>query len=254
MKITLIQSNPEWRSPERNRRALTDVLRSAEATDLFVLPEMFATGFCVEPLGVAEPEEGPTLQWMKRMATERAAALAGSVAVEQEGRCYNRLYLVEPDGAVHAYDKRHLFTYGGENRRFTAGCRRVVVPFRGVRILLQVCYDLRFPVWARNRRDYDLALYVASWPASRETVWHTLLQARAIENQCYVAGVNRVGTDPQCAYTGGSRVVDPYGRIQAACTDGCADCISTVIDTELLNHFRRKFPVLDDADNFEGMG
>lgn len=250
MKITLVQSRPEWMAPERNRSALTAVLRSAGPADLFILPEMFATGFCVEPCGVAEPEGGPTLQWMARVAAERNAALVGSVAVECGGRFYNRLYLVEPDGEVHAYDKRHLFGYGGEQRYFTAGGRRVVVPFRGVRILLQVCYDLRFPVWARNRGDYDLAVYVACWPASRREAWKILLQARAVENQCYVAGVNRVGDDPRCTYAGDSRVIDPYGKVLAACAEGGADCVSVTIDREALERFRKKFPVLDDADAF----
>lgn len=219
-------------------------------SDLYVLPEMFSTGFCTEPEGLAEPADSDTLGWMRAYAREHDCAVAGSVAVCDGGRYYNRFYFVKPDGTVRAYDKKHLFTYGGEDRRFTAGTERVVVEFRGVRILLQVCYDLRFPVWARNRKDYDLILYVASWPASRVGAWLALLKARAIENQCYVAAVNRVGTDPACEYCGGTLMIDPYGHTLAECREGEADAVTAEADMELLAAFRRKFPVLEDADDF----
>lgn len=168
--------------------------------------------------GLAEPGDSDTLRWMRRYAAGTSVPWPVSVAV-QEGQAsyYNRFYFVSPDGAVRSYDKKHLFTYGGEHHRFTAGRERVVVEFRGVRILLQICYDLRFPVWARNRKDYDVALYVASWPTPRVEAWLALLRARMpSENQCYVAGVNRVGTDPSCEYCGGTLMIDPYGRTVAA--------------------------------------
>ena len=218
--------------------------------DLYVLPEMFSTGFCTEPEGLAEPADSGTLRWMRRYAQVHDCAVAGSVAVQEDGRYYNRFYFVKPDGEVHSYDKKHLFTYGGEDKRFTAGRERVVVEFRGVRVLLQVCYDLRFPVWARNRKDYDMILYVASWPTSRVEAWLALLRARAIENQCYVAGVNRVGADPACEYCGGTLVIDPYGQTLAECGRGKACAVTAEVDMEQLEHFRRKFPVLEDADDF----
>ena len=161
---------------------------------------------------------------------------------------YNRLYFVRPDGSVEHYDKRHLFTYGGEDKHFTRGNRRVVVAWRGVRLLLEVCYDLRFPVWSRNRGDYDAALYVASWPKSRVEAWSTLLRARAIENQCYVVGVNRIGEDPNCEYCGCSAIIDPYGRTLAEC-ERDKECLAEAeLDMEALRAFRAKFPVLRDAD------
>ena len=178
--------------------ACMDKLISAHAqgTDLFVLPEMFSTGFCTSPEGIAESSDSATLQWMKQKAAEHNCAIAGSVSVEENGKFYNRFYFVHPDGNVQWYNKKHLFTYGGEDKHYTAGQERVVVNFRGVRFLLEVCYDLRFPVWSRNRGDYDAAIYVASWPSPRVEAWKALLRARAIENQCYVLGVNRVGRIP----------------------------------------------------------
>ena len=157
---------------------------------------------------------------------------------------------MKPGGQTEWYDKRHLFTYGGEHHTYTPGSQRTVVEWRGMRFLLQVCYDLRFPVWSRNRGDYDVALYVASWPTPRVEAWKALLRARAIENQCYVVAVNRVGEDPSCQYCGGSAVIDPYGKTLAACEDGCACEAEAVIDIDVLEDFRKKFPVLGDADAF----
>ena len=250
MKIAIIQTNIDWGNPAANVQKANEIIDRKEQVDLFVLPEMFSTGFCTEPKGIAEPVGCDTLQWMKKKAAEKGCAIAGSIATEDDGRFYNRFYFVHPDGIVDWYDKKHLFTYGGEDKHFTAGDRRVIVNYRGIRILLQVCYDLRFPVAARNRKDYDMILYVASWPTSRVDAWKTLLRARAIENQCYVAGVNRVGEDPNCSYCGGSAVIDPYGRTLVACEDDVACEAVTDIDMEALEAFRAKFPVLDDADFF----
>ena len=188
---------------------------------------------------------------MKRTAQSKQCAIAGSIALEDKGKYYNRFYFVHPGGMVEWYDKKHLFTYGGEHKRFTAGTKRVIVNYKGVRILLQVCYDLRFPVWSRNRNDYDIAIYVASWPTPRVDAWKLLLKARAVENQCYVVGVNRVGKDPNCEYVGGSAIIDPYGKVIASCEDG-KQCEATA-DVNLLEleEFRKKFPVLNDADPFE---
>ncbi len=251
MKITLLQRDICWGNSALNIQRADEAIAALPYADIYILPEMFSTGFCASPEGVAESVDGEVLRWMKRTAAAKDSAVAGSVAVVDDGCYYNRFYFVYPDGHVEQYDKRHLFTYGGEHERFTAGGKRVVVCFRGVRILLQVCYDLRFPVWSRNCKDYDMILYVASWPASRGRVWDALLVARAIENQCYVAGVNRVGTDPSCEYSGGSVVIDPYGRTVAACRDGVEDAVSADVDMAALETFRQKFPVLNDGDLFE---
>lgn len=248
MRVTILQRNIEWANPVLNIQRADEAISRNAGADLYVLPEMFSTGFCTQPEGIADSSESGTLRWMQRKAAEMNAAIAGSVAIEQEGRYYNRFYFVKPDGSVTHYDKKHLFTYGGEHLRFTAGEERVVVEWRGVRILLEVCYDLRFPIWARNRGDYEMILYVASWPTPRVAAWSALLVARAIENQCYVAGVNRVGTDPACDYCGGSVVIDPYGRHIATCADG-VECEATAeVDMAALEAFREKFPVLRDAD------
>ena len=247
MKTTILQRDIKWGDPKANIQRADEAISRNAGSDLYVLPEMFSTGFCTSPEGIAE-KDNTTLQWMKSKAGEIDAAIAGSIAVEEDGKYYNRFYFVKPDGEVTHYDKKHLFTYGGEHLRFTAGEERVVVEWRGVRILLEVCYDLRFPIWARNRSDYDMILYVASWPTPRVGAWSALLVARAIENQCYVAGVNRVGNDPACEYCGGSVIIDPYGVKIAEC-EISQECEATAeIDMAALEAFRKKFPVLLDAD------
>ena len=251
MKLTILQRNIEWANPALNVKRADEAIDRNPGSDLYVLPEMFSTGFCTHPEGIAESTESDTLQWMKDKASQTGAAIAGSIAVTKDGKYYNRFYFVKPDGSVAQYDKKHLFTYGGEHHRFTAGNERVVVEWKGVRILLEICYDLRFPVWARNRGDYDMILYVASWPTPRVAAWSALLVARAIENQCYVAGVNRVGTDPSCEYCGGSVIIDPYGKTMAACAMGEECEASAEVEMDKLEAFREKFPVLSDADDFE---
>lgn len=237
-----------WKDRSGNVKKADAMINNAPESDLYILPEMFTTGFVTEPEGIAEDEDGDTLRWMRRKATEKGAAIAGSMAIRCGNSFFNRLYFVKPDGEIATYDKRHLFSYAGENLHYTRGKERVVTEWRGVRILLQVCYDLRFPVFGRNRGDYDMAIYVASWPTSRINVWNTLLHARAIENQCYVAGVNRIGRDPDCEYCGNSLVADPYGNDMAICKNG-EECAATVeIDMEKLSAFQKKFPVMNDAD------
>lgn len=248
MKVIILQSDIEWANPVANVQNINRMIDAAGVADLYVLPEMFSTGFCTEPEGVAEPMDSATLRWMQQKAAVTGAAIAGSIAVYEDGKYYNRFYFVKPDGQVSHYDKHHLFTYGGEHNHFTAGGERVVVEHCGVRILLEVCYDLRFPVWSRNRGDYDMILYVASWPESRVAAWSALLVARAIENQCYVAGVNRVGSDPKCNYCGGSAIIDPYGNALATCAMGEECAASAEVNMEALRAFREKFPVLNDAD------
>lgn len=273
MKTTIVQYDIKWGDPEANTARLAQMIEKAVKeesfqTDLIVLPEMFSTGFVTEPEGIAEvlQDNGNTcesLEWMKSQAALYNCAVAGSIAVNdlKTNRYYNRFYFVKTGGEVSFYNKHHLFSYAGEDRRFTPGKERVVVSWRGVNILLQVCYDLRFPVFARNRLlkdgkpEYDVILYVASWPVSRVETWITLLKARAIENQCYVIGVNRVGSDPVCVYPGASAIIDPYGHILNSCQTvsnigkNAEGMVSADIDLEVLTAFRVKFPVLKDADN-----
>jgi predicted amidohydrolase len=260
IRISIVQLDIVWADPDANRSKVADIVRTLPDTDLIVLPEMFPTGFVTEPQGIAESENSETLEFMLRISKEKNCAVTGSVAVKKnEGAgktvYYNRLYFVRPNGNVTIYNKHHLFTYGGEGKSFTAGKERVIVDWYGTRILLQICYDLRFPVFSRNRivahtgrPDYDMIIYVASWPESRIDAWNTLLRARAIENQCYVAGVNRIGCDPFCKYSGGSIVLDPCGRPVAACKDGIEDTATVVIDMDYLSSLRAGFPVLEDAD------
>lgn len=240
-----------WGSPSVNVSKANAMIDDAPEADLYVLPEMYSTGFATCPEGIAEDENCDTLQWMKRKAAEKDAAIAGSIAINTEGKYRNRLFFVKPDGSVTAYDKRHLFSYAGEDEHYTRGDSRVIVEWRGVRIMLQVCYDLRFPVFSRNHGDYDMMVYVAAWPTSRIHVWDTLLKARALENQCYVAGVNRIGTDPKCEYCGHSMIISPYGKVEAECEENAECSTLAEIDVERLQSFRKKFPVLNDADSFD---
>ena len=247
MKIALIQTEIVWGSPEANIAVMDTLIDHAGKADLYVLPEMFSTGFVMRPEKYAETK-GLSLRWMQEKAYQKDAAVCGSLAVADGENYYNRFYFVKPDGTTTIYDKRHLFTYSGEHEHYQPGNGRTVVEWRGVRILLQVCYDLRFPVFSRNHKDYDLALYVANWPESRRPVWDILLKARAIENQCYVAGVNRVGDDKMCHYNGGTAVISPYGTVISAAADNETSVAVATLDMEKLQAFRVKFPVLDDAD------
>jgi len=253
MKITVLQQNVVWNDVRGNLTKTSGAIDDNPGSDLYVLPEMFSTGFCTQPEGIAESSEGESLAWMRSKSSQIDAAIAGSVAVCENGKYYNRFYFVRPDGTYVKYDKKHLFTYGGEHKYFTAGSERIITEWRGVRILLEICYDLRFPIWSRNRGDYDMVIYVASWPTSRIGAWKALLTARAIENQCYVAGINRVGTDPSNEYCGATRVIDPYGNILSSCDDGVETAATSDIDMTVLRAFREKFPVLNDADyeNFQ---
>lgn len=262
MKVSLIQMDIAWLDAAANRERAERLMRSAEKSDIYVLPEMWNTGVTTQPAGIASPEPsreggngGETLLWMQRMADELDAAVAGSVAVRtSDGSYRNRLYFVKPQEIVNSklsdckwYDKHHLFSYGGETDCYTPGNERVTVEWRGVRFRLSVCYDLRFPLWLRNRDDYDALICVASWPAARVHAWNVLLQARAIENQCYVLGVNRIGKDPACEYVGGTAVVDPFG-FAITCPEGEAAVLTQTLDLKRLKAFRDKFPVLKEQD------
>lgn len=246
MHITLLQTDIEWKKPSANIAHVERMLGQMGTTDLLVLPEMWTSGFTTDCECVRGKE---ALSWMKHFAKEKQTAICGSVAVEENGKYYNRCYFVKPNGEVVAYDKHHLFGYGGEKRYYQQGDTLVTTSFQGVRIRLLICYDLRFPVWARWQSDYDVLIVVANWPASRQRVWEILLKARAIENQCYVVGCNRVGSDPNCDYMGNSCVIDPRGN--AIATAGETETLLEAdIDMTMLATFRKKFNVLDDRDSF----
>ena len=254
MTITLIQMDIVWGDIATNCQEASHLIDQSPGSMLYVLPEMFSTGFATEPEGLADTD-GTTLVWMMSKSQSTGAAICGSVAIRtSEGHYRNRFYFVRPtDRSPHkvaCYDKHHLFTYGGEHHHYTAGQERVEVEWQGRRFLLQVCYDLRFPTFARNSaaQPYDAIIYVASWPQTRQRVWEALLTARAIENQSYVLGVNRVGQDFLCQYSGGTRLIDSYGEIVCGAPLGEVAAVSYVLDFEKQDKFRQKFPVLYDAD------
>lgn len=257
LSVSLIQTDLCWQAPEDNRAQLQPQLAAlAGNTDLAVLPEMFATGFSMAPEVAAETEQGETLAWLRQQAQTLNIAICGSLAIAIEGQdkveYVNRFYFVTPDGALESYDKRHLFRMGGEHNHYRPGVERKVIHYRGWRILPQICYDLRFPVFARNRNDYDLAIYVANWPEVRRLPWRTLLQARAIENQCFVAGVNRVGRDGmELDYCGDSMLIDFKGLPQIDREPGVAFTATTTLSLDELSAFREKFPAWQDSDAFE---
>jgi len=250
VRVSIIQHDIVWGKPVENRLQLQQQIEAHPGADLYVLTEMWPTGFATEPEGLTE-HDAASLGWMKEMAHRYDAALAGSIAVEEDGRFYNRLYFVKPDGSVEYYDKRHLFAYGGEDKHYMRGTKRVVVEWRGVRFLLVVCYDLRFPVWMRYNKDYDAIICVANWPTVRIEAWKALLRARAIENQCYVIGANRVGKDPSCDYCGDSAVIHPYGHALAEGEKGKVSFVEAELNMKELNAFRTKFPVENEKDTFE---
>lgn len=252
MKIALVQTAIVPLNPDANMQQAEILMNTAPEADVYVLPETWSTGFCTEP-GTHWPQADEALCWMKRQAALRQAAIVGSMVVNASGEQYfNRLFFVRPDGTTTHYDKRHLFAYGGEDRCFSPGHETVVAEWKGVRFMLQICFDLRFPESARNYLSlppYDVLLYVANWPASRRTAWDALLQARAIENQAYVVGVNRAGyfsaeekTDSS-VYNGGSAAYDAFGNRLLQLSEQ-AGCKLLEIDTTQLQGFRKSFPVL----------
>lgn len=255
LRVSMVQSGLHWHDPSANRTQFATLMAPlAGATDLVVLPEMFTTGFTMEASAVAESAAGPTLDWLRQQARAVDAAIAGSLIVESAPGVYrNRMMFVMPDGAAVHYDKRHLFRMGGEDRAFVGGQESTVVSWRGFDIGLQVCYDLRFPVWSRRRDgfDYDLLLYVANWPTARGYAWSQLLRARAIENQSYVVGVNRSGRDGQgVPYPGLSAAIDfmgaPLAELAAA-----PELITVALGADALQAYRAKFPAYLDADRFQ---
>lgn len=253
LRITLMQSELVWESPETNMLRFSEKFELLKnKTDLVILPEMFTTGFSMTPQHVAETWPGKTLEWMKKESMRFDFAICGSIMTEEKGEYYNRFIWAAPDGTLKYYDKRHLFRMGGETNVYSPGEEHLIIKYKEWRIAPFICYDLRFPVWNRNKNHYDLAVYVANWPAVRYKVWEKLLMARAIENQCYVAGVNRVGVDGrELAYSGNSMVINARGEIDFALTPGIDEYKTINLSLSALQQFREKFPVFADADNFE---
>lgn len=262
LTITTIQTDLQWEDKAANLQCLEEkILSIRESTEIVILPEMFSTGFSMKPQGLAEKMDGPTMAWMKTIAAQKKIILTGSLIIEEEGNYFNRLIWMLPNGQFGYYDKRHRFAFAGENEQYTAGHRRLIASVKGWRILPLVCYDLRFPVWSRQTPsvgsadiplslEYDLLIYVANWPERRNHPWKTLLQARAIENQCFVVGLNRVGNDGNDIYhSGDSMIIDPLGAplYQA----GREETVFTyTLWKEKLDEVRSRFPFWRDADHF----
>ncbi len=253
LTVSIVQADLAWHDAKRNLAQFRAAIDSIEQkTDLVVLPEMFTTGFTMEAADHAETMQGAALEEMATWAKARDAAVCGSLIIEDEGRYFNRFVLVRPDGKVDCYDKRHRFRLAGEVEHYSAGSEQKIIEWRGWRLCPMVCYDLRFPVWSRNRPDldYDLLLYVANWPSRRHLAWQTLLRARAIENLSYVAGVNRTGTDGNnLPYSGGSAIIDYLGQDLADLGDRTGIATAS-LDKAALRTFREKFPFHVDADSF----
>lgn len=250
LNVALWQSDTVWMDKRANLARLEEVVRDTDA-DMIVAPEMFATGFAVADTRMAEPAgDSVMLREMRRIAVRYGKAVVGSAAISEGGAVFNRLIFAEPSGEMHVYDKRHLFSPGGEARLFTRGCGRVVAEFKGMRFLLLICYDLRFPVWSRRKGDYDAIIYVASWDSRRRDAWRTLLRARAIENQSYVLGVNRAGDDPQTHYAGDSAAIDYMGRTMAEAGED-ESVLRARLSADDLHAFRDGFAVWRDADDFD---
>ncbi len=252
MRLSVIQPDLVWENKYLNFKTLEELLQPLYGTtDLVVLPEMFNTGFSMNTAELSEPQNGDTFLWMTEISCKGKFAVCGSYLVRQEEKAYNRWVFVGHDGVFHFYNKRHAFSMGEEDKFITAGNSRLVFNYLGFRISPYICYDLRFPVWSRNRNDSDLLIYVANWPETRRNVWDILLKARAMENQCFVAGSNRIGVDGNgIRYSGDSVIVDPKGEIIASAGQGVVQCISAEIKLEDLRIFRNKFPVYKDADSF----
>jgi omega-amidase len=251
LRCLLVQSQLFWADAKANRRQLETIARGHDADcDLIIFPETFTSGFLGDIEAESETMDGPTVAWMKALAAELNCVICGSAAIATEHGNTNRFLWVQPDGGLEFYDKRHLFSYGGEDRRYVAGTERKIINYRGWRICPQICYDLRFPVWCRNRDDYDVLLFVANWPEPRTSAWTALLRARAIENQSYVIGVNRSGRDPRgLEYLGCSAVYDPLG--QSVVDLGTSECNkSTTIEIDKLTVVRDQLPFRQDADEF----
>ncbi|NJB36877.1 MULTISPECIES: amidohydrolase [Flavobacteriaceae] len=250
LNVALVQTHLLWENPVANRKQLETKIKAIDAdTDVIVLPEMFTTGFTMQPQIISEQETEKAVAWMQTLAKEKDAAIVGSLAFKEKEDYYNRLLFVAPSGDLHAYDKKHTFTLAGENKVYKSGIKKITIPFRGFSICPLICYDLRFPVWARNTTDYDVLLYVANWPKPRITAWDTLLKARAIENMAYCIGVNRIGIDGYgYEYPGHSAVYDVLGNPLAFSEKD--EVLHVQLSKNHITQNREKLRFLDDKDAF----
>jgi omega-amidase len=258
LKLAIVQTALFWEDPEANRSHFFEKLSGIrEAVDVAVLPEMFSTGFTMNPQPVAEPMEGPTMTWMHSQAMSMNCVVTGSIVIEEQGRYYNRLIWMPPDGHYQWYDKKHLFSYAGEDKHYTPGSSKLVVKVKGWKLMPVICYDLRFPVWSKNHYhpdqgfDYDCILVVANWPASRSHAWRILLMARAIENLSYMVGVNRIGSDERgIGYSGDSAAIDPLGENLSAMLPNADQVEVVTLSRCTLDSHRERFRVWADWDDF----
>lgn len=268
LHISLLQTDLHWEHPSANLEMFDEKIFNTGETDIIVLPEMFTTGFTMNAYSLAENNESQVIDWMKIMASKKRSVITGSIIVEENGKYFNRLFWVEPSGKIYSYDKRHLFRMADEDKVYTAGKSRLIVEYKGWRICPLICYDLRFPVWSRNKNlsidenhvetkstdkiAFDLLIYVANWPGIRSKPWKALLEARSMENQCFVAGVNRVGEDGKgIPYSGDSMIFDFKGEILSGTKPGEVSLVETALSLNELKDFRQKFPAWMDADDYD---
>lgn len=253
LHIAFIQADLVWQNAAQNRKNFSEKINQInEQVDLIILPEMFTTGFSMQPQKIGDTMHGETVAWMRKIAAEKNAAIAGSVIIFENEKFYNRFLFVHPSGEINFYDKRHLFTLAGEDKVYESGKEKIIVDYKGWKICPLICYDLRFPVWARNTEDYDLLIYVASWPKTRIMAWDTLLKARAIENMCYTIGVNRVGVDANnYEYNGHSAAYDSLGGQVAETQEKQEETVVFTLDKNHISEIRNKLGFLNDRDSFE---
>ncbi|WP_111308517.1 amidohydrolase [Confluentibacter sediminis] len=252
LTIAIIQSDLIWEDPKQNRKNFSEKIEAiSDRIDIIILPEMFSTGFSMNAVQWAEPMDGKTVMWMQKTALETHAAIVGSLIIKEDNKFYNRLLFVEPSGAITHYDKRHTFTLGGEDKVFASGIEKVIIDYKGWKICPLICYDLRFPVWARNTENYDVLMYVANWPKPRVMAWDTLLKARAIENMSYCIGVNRVGEDKDHnEHCGHSAVYDVLGNNITPIKPNKEHTEIVTLERNHINFYRNKLRFLDDRDEF----
>ena len=252
LNIALIQSNLVWENPAENRRVFTEkIIALSSIIDIVVLPEMFTTGFSMNPDKHAESMSGETVLWMQKIANENQIAIVGSIIIKENNKYFNRLIFVHPNGKIDVYDKRHLFTYGGEDKAYSSGNKRLIVKYKDWKICPMICYDLRFPVWSRNDLGYDILIYVANWPKPRISAWNTLLKARAIENMSYTIGLNRIGIDGnKLEYSGHSQGFDMLGKELISSENKSEYVFEITLDKDILIETRNRFQFLKDKDSF----
>jgi len=253
LQISIVQSDIKWENIDKNldyHYSLIENLKNQ--TDIIVLPEMFTTGFSLNAEKLAETMDGKAVKWLMNTAKTLSSVITGSIIIKDNENYYNRMIWAQPDGKLYFYDKRHLFRMAGEHKHYSFGNEKTIFNYKGWNIRPLVCYDLRFPVWSRNKQDYDIAIYIANWPITRAEAWKTLLMARAMENQAFIVGVNRCGIDGmKLNYSGDSRIISPDGKIISSCEEFKEQVITTSIEYEFLTNLKQCFPVQLDSDNFE---